>query len=32
MLRAAEDFRALPVIDDRSDEDILGYGPEGLPS
>ena len=32
LLRVAEDFRALPVIDDRSDDDILGYGPDGLPS
>lgn len=23
---------ALPVLDDRADDEILGYGPDGLPS
>lgn len=26
-----ERFRALPVLDDRSPEEILGYGDDGLP-
>jgi len=26
-----ERFRALPILDDRSAEEILGYGDDGLP-
>jgi antitoxin VapB len=32
LLHVAEDFRALPVIDDRSDDEFLGYGADGLPT
>jgi antitoxin VapB len=32
MLRIAERSARRPVLDDRSPDEILGYGPDGLPS
>jgi antitoxin VapB len=31
LLAIARRHAALPVLDDRSDDEILGYGPDGLP-
>lgn len=31
MLRIAEEAAALPVLDPRTEDDILGYGRDGLP-
>ena len=32
LLKVAADLRALEVIHDRSDDEVLGYGPDGLPA
>jgi antitoxin VapB len=32
ILRIAREFAALPVLDDRTDEEILGYDDDGLPT
>lgn len=31
MLRIVREIDRLPVLDDRSPDEILGYGPDGLP-
>jgi hypothetical protein len=31
LARLAADAAAMPVLDDRTPEDILGYGEDGLP-
>jgi len=32
MIRISREAAALPVLDQRSEDDILGYGPDGLPN
>ena len=32
ILRIAREFAAMPVLDDRTDEEILGYDEDGLPT
>jgi len=32
MVRISREAAALPVLDQRSEGDILGYGPDGLPN
>lgn len=32
MRRLVEEFRALPVLDDRTPDEIIGYDENGLPS
>ncbi len=31
ILRLADEFQSLPILDDRSMDEILGYGEDGLP-
>lgn len=32
LLRLAEEYQALPVLDDRSPDEIVGYDEQGLPT